>query len=387
MDTPVKDLQNLNIKTPLKRSQTVDDVDALPEKLMKRTLTKMVDDLPRRETLYKIIKKVNKIRIKEFKAKRQSEEAYKTQMAASQPMHRNFGEYSGPPAKHSDGLKHYLETFQAMPHSVYALYCPIGTLEEQYNSIFYFGLTKSILDRLWQHKKAAKKEFPDKWEYFNGLNRYPAVAIVEVYSDDYAKSALMEILFIKHAVNLGIKIVNRRDNNLQNLPDPANAPYHKELIMHALEHGTKHGCVRNVAAKRSFEFKESRNNEIMIRRIEEPEFVAKSYKANKKWKKSLPEEVDDKRRKRDNTLTRKNRQVHEVKRPVHCYNFWVADAMPRLRKENPGKSNAEYQRMASDAWKAALKDPAQLKPYEEKKAADLKRYLQEMEVYKQKLQK
>ncbi|KAJ6021381.1 Non-histone chromosomal protein 6 [Penicillium herquei] len=76
---------------------------------------------------------------------------------------------------------------------------------------------------------------------------------------------------------------------------------------------------------------------------------------------------------------RQKKDPNAPKRGLSAYMFFANDQRDKVREENPGISFGQVGKMLGDKWKA-LTD-TERKPYDEKAAADKKRYEEEKAKY------
>ncbi|OGM42139.1 non-histone chromosomal protein 6 [Aspergillus bombycis] len=78
-------------------------------------------------------------------------------------------------------------------------------------------------------------------------------------------------------------------------------------------------------------------------------------------------------------VERKKKDPNAPKRGLSAYMFFANDNREKVREENPGISFGQVGKMLGEKWKA-LSD-TERRPYEEKAAADKKRYEDEKASY------
>ncbi|KAE8158391.1 high mobility group box domain-containing protein [Aspergillus tamarii] len=78
-------------------------------------------------------------------------------------------------------------------------------------------------------------------------------------------------------------------------------------------------------------------------------------------------------------VERKKKDPNAPKRGLSAYMFFANDNREKVREENPGISFGQVGKMLGERWKA-LSD-TERRPYEEKAAADKKRYEDEKASY------
>ncbi|PYH45440.1 high-mobility group nucleosome-binding protein [Aspergillus saccharolyticus JOP 1030-1] len=84
-------------------------------------------------------------------------------------------------------------------------------------------------------------------------------------------------------------------------------------------------------------------------------------------------------RKTTKRVERKKKDPNAPKRGLSAYMFFANDNRDKVREENPGISFGQVGKMLGERWKA-LSD-SERRPYEDKAAADKKRYEDEKASY------
>jgi hypothetical protein len=305
-------------------------------------------------------------------------------------------------------LNDFFETLLRNDHFLYMLYDPIGTLESQHYSCFYFGISKDLQNRLKYHKAHMKKENLLKWEKFHGLNCLPVVAIVELYRGSLSECEHLERELIRHGELLKLSLTNIQWNDERNIyiESPDTGIY--ELLMkRGLERGMKYysnnvkwnaeklerisaimkianakrravpGVLENAAAV----MREKRMDEDYRKR---GNAVAVEYKQN------LPEEADAARRllaKKANAAGHLRRKKKAVKGYVNAWNWYRQMIGPEIRKElkiaNPEMPGPEFGRfwgkICGQRWRGMKIEEKQ--PFLDREAADKRRYQQEYQLW------
>ncbi|PWY84516.1 hypothetical protein BO94DRAFT_536071 [Aspergillus sclerotioniger CBS 115572] len=93
----------------------------------------------------------------------------------------------------------------------------------------------------------------------------------------------------------------------------------------------------------------------------------------------MPKEKTTTRKTKARTTERRKKDPNAPKRGLSAYMFFANENREKVREENPGISFGQVGKMLGEKWKA-LSD-GDRRPYEEKAAADKKRYEDEKASY------
>ncbi|GFF36938.1 non-histone chromosomal protein 6 [Aspergillus udagawae] len=93
----------------------------------------------------------------------------------------------------------------------------------------------------------------------------------------------------------------------------------------------------------------------------------------------MPKEKTSTRATKTKRVERKKKDPNAPKRGLSAYMFFANDNRDKVREENPGITFGQVGKMLGERWKA-LSD-SDRRPYEEKAAADKKRYEDEKASY------
>jgi hypothetical protein len=93
----------------------------------------------------------------------------------------------------------------------------------------------------------------------------------------------------------------------------------------------------------------------------------------------MPKEKTSTRKTKSRGVERKKKDPNAPKRGLSAYMFFANEQRDKVREDNPGISFGQVGKMLGEKWKA-LSD-SERRPYEEKAAADKKRYEDEKATY------
>uniref|UniRef100_A0A914QUP5 GIY-YIG domain-containing protein n=1 Tax=Panagrolaimus davidi TaxID=227884 RepID=A0A914QUP5_9BILA len=267
-----------------------------------------------------------------------------------------------------EGVQEYIDGLKAKYGHVYFLFdATCTTAESKLQSIFYFGYSKNIQDRLMKHKIEPETKNPAKWAKFNGPEKLQNIGICSIYEGELSLCLMIEEMLINHGSLLKLNLVNKQ--HVQAIDESADTPLLKRLIYRAIMVGS---VFKSVGLTHSAEEKK-KSLERLKMRISDPILAAKHIASVTKsfYAKSIEARQPSYKSRNDRKKANYMKKMDYVVAPIrNAYNMFQMGFFARYNKEL--KLNADR----SKYWHGLSKDERDY--WEEQSQEDTKRHTRDM---------